>query len=544
MVIPRKYRPQQFKEITGQEHVTTTLINAIETGRIAHAYLFAGPKGIGKTTIARIFAKALNCKKGPAPIPCGKCVSCREITSGISMDVLEIDGASNRGIDEIRQLRENVKFAPSNGRFKIYIIDEVHMLTDPAFNALLKTLEEPPSHVKFFFATTAPNKIPATILSRCQRFDLRRLSNKLIAERLQYIAEHEKINISQETLYTVGRYADGSMRDAESTLDKLIAYKGADIKHNDALTILGVVKQEVLHNLSEAIAASDTEQALIISDQVFEQGKDIQQFILDIISRFRNILLSKYSPNLRKVIEFPENEITKITELGKKFNQAQILEIIDIFTELYGKLRWSLSKRITMEVGIVKAAMAKKKIGLAQLISRLEQLEEKTSQYKENSQDRGLTKTTQPSPILPHSEHRDTDSLNSEDILKHIKESWDGIVADIGKRNPLLKSYLAEGIPLSIKNNILTVGFESSHSLHQESLEKAKNKEFVTKRFQEKLGIPIKIRFEIRKTIQAKPSKEKKEEKIINNPLVEKVRQKFNAKIISIKTPKDSGRLT
>lgn len=551
LVLARKYRPQQFSEIICQDHVTKTLTNAIKTNRVAHAYLFCGPKGIGKTTIARILAKTLNCEKGPTPTPCDKCTYCTEITSSMSMDVLEIDGASNRGIDEIRELRENVKFAAAGSRFKIYIIDEVHMLTKEAFNALLKTLEEPPAHVKFFFATTNPDKVPATILSRCQRFDLIRIPNDSIVKRLHYLIKKEEIKIANETLYTIARCANGSMRDAESTLDKLISYGGANISQEDTLNILGIVAQELLHEISEAAAQSNIEKALSITNQVFEQGKDLSQFVLDLTNHFRNILLAKYSPNVHKFIDLPKEEIEKTISLGKHFSQAQLLEIINTLIRLQGELKWSLSKRITLEIGIIKIVRTKQKISLDQLIDRLGELENRLNkpnpsiaeEYTSSSNNFMIKEHDpikknhpdikhDPAPQKDDKKKHNPDSHNSLE-LDQINNFWHEILISLGKRNPLLKSYLAEGTPLEIKNNTLTIGFDPSCTLHQESLNKATNKELIEKRVQERLGIPIKLNFKITDLV---PRKKPKEEKIIDNPLIDKVRQTFGAKIINIKT--------
>lgn len=504
MVIARKYRPQRFSEIIGQEHVTSTLINAIKTNRVAHAYIFSGPKGIGKTTIARIFAKALNCEHGPAPDPCDKCTSCQEIIKGMSMDVMEIDGASNRGIDQIRELRENVKFAASGSRFKVYIIDEVHMLTTEAFNALLKTLEEPPGHVKFFFATTEPNKVPATIMSRCQRFELRRIKNSQIVDRLKDLADREKIKISKDILYTIARCANGSMRDGESTLDKLISYSGAEIKDDEALTILGVVDKDVLAKLSQAIIGSNIDKALGILSGIFEQGKDQTQFLLDITNHFRDILLAKYSPEL---IELPEDDIPGILESAGQITHGKLLEIINTLIYLQGELKWSLSKQISMEVGIIKTAMAAKRLNLDELVDRLEAMEKR------------LETNPGPTPEKPR-------------LFSQINEFWAEILAGLGKNNPVLKSYLAEGRPIELKQDKLTIGFPPSCSLHQESLSKPQNKEIVEKRFEERLGAPVKLDFTIMDSLE----KPKPAARAIDNPLVEKVRRKFGAKIVSIKS--------
>ena len=274
LVLARKWRPQQFDQVVGQNHVTRTLQNAIDLGRVAHAYLFCGPRGVGKTTTARIFAKALNCQKGMKKEPCDACSNCKEISAGTSLDVLEIDGASNRGIDQVRELRDNVKFAPASSRFKIYIIDEVHMLTTEAFNALLKTLEEPPEHVKFFFATTEPHKVPSTILSRCQRFDLRKISAKEIYDALKNIVRHEKIKTEEKTLFAVAKAADGSLRDAESLLDQLISFSQGDLRYEDALNILGWISMDAVIHFLELVKKGDWKGLFSLIRDLDHEGKD------------------------------------------------------------------------------------------------------------------------------------------------------------------------------------------------------------------------------------------------------------------------------
>jgi len=276
LVLARKWRPQVFEDVLGQEHVGKTLKNAIRLGRVAHAYLFSGPRGVGKTSVARILAKALNCEKGPVEIPCNSCVNCREITEGSSMDVNEIDGASNRGIDEIRELRENVKFAPASSRYKIYIIDEVHMLTKEAFNALLKTLEEPPPHVIFVFATTETHKVPATILSRCQRFDFRRLSLRNITDNLRRIASMEGIRISDAGLTLIAEASEGSVRDAQSLFDQAISFAGTEIGDGEVEELLGTADRRFLFSLSEAVLARDAAACLRIIEEAYFAGLDMR----------------------------------------------------------------------------------------------------------------------------------------------------------------------------------------------------------------------------------------------------------------------------
>src|SRR6266446_3811816 len=290
-VLARKWRPQQFDDVVGQEHVTTTLKNAIGQNRLAHAYLFVGPRGIGKTSTARIFAKALNCVKGPTATPCDKCDNCLEITGGRSLDVLEIDGASNNGVEQVRELRDTVRYAPARGKFKIYIIDEVHMLTTQAFNALLKTLEEPPAHVKFIFATTEPQKVLPTILSRCQRFDLSRIPAGLIAKHLKEIAKKEKVSIDDAALAAIARGAEGGLRDAESALDQLIAFCGNKIAEKDVLSVFGLVAHDKLAGLTDAIIDGEMNSALTIVKELDEVGKDLQRLLADLLDHYRNLLV-------------------------------------------------------------------------------------------------------------------------------------------------------------------------------------------------------------------------------------------------------------
>src|ERR1041384_3144006 len=294
-VIARKYRPQRFSDVVGQEHVCQTLGNAIAQKRIAHAYLFVGPRGTGKTTIARIFAKCLNCTDGPKVDFSENDPRCQEITEGRSLDVLEIDGASNRGIDEIRELRETAKYAPSSSRFKIYIIDEVHMLTKEAFNALLKTLEEPPAHVKFMFATTEPEKVLPTILSRCQRFDLRRIPIKLMVDHLRHIAKQENVEIEDTALYAIARGADGGMRDGESALDQLISFCGEKIVEADVLSMFGLTSQAQLLSLSNALLQGDVPTVLGEFNALAKHGKDLGKFLSDLLQHLRNLLVFQIS---------------------------------------------------------------------------------------------------------------------------------------------------------------------------------------------------------------------------------------------------------
>jgi len=300
-----KWRPQDFSQIIGQDHVVNLLKNSIQKDRLAYAYLFSGPRGVGKTSMARILAKSLNCKKGPTINPCQVCAACREITECRSLDVLEIDGASNRGIDEVRELRESVRFAPSSSKFKIYIIDEVHMLTNEAFNALLKTLEEPPEFVKFIFATTQVNKVPATILSRCQHLDFRRIPVLDIINQLNKIVAKERIKLDDEVLFSIARASDGSLRDAESLLDQLISFTKEKISISDVSSLLGVVEQDILFEVTDKIIKKDAQSALDSLSVMLRQGKDSNIILNNIIEHFRNLIVAKISQADSQLIDLP-----------------------------------------------------------------------------------------------------------------------------------------------------------------------------------------------------------------------------------------------
>ncbi|MDP8217242.1 MAG: DNA polymerase III subunit gamma/tau, partial [Candidatus Theseobacter exili] len=354
-VLARKWRPTTFEEIVGQNHVSKTLQNAIEMNRIGHAYLFVGSRGIGKTSTARVFAKALNCEKGPSKNPCNQCAFCREIKEGNSMDVLEIDGASNRGIDEIRELRENVKFAPAKGRFKIYIIDEVHMLTPQAFNALLKTLEEPPGHVKFFFATTKPESIPATILSRCQRFDLRRLSIKEISTHLQTIAESEGITIEQKALRSLARGADGSLRDAESLFDQLISFCGEKIDYDNTVLLLGQANQEQVSLFVDGILESSAEKSISIVKDLEEKGKDLGVFIKDVTAYLRDLIVAKEIAKPMNLLNVDKDETENLRTKANRLSVAVLLHLLDLFIETGNTIKRAGSDKILLESAIFKS---------------------------------------------------------------------------------------------------------------------------------------------------------------------------------------------
>jgi len=391
-VLARKYRPQTFREVLGQTAIVTTLKNAIKNNRLAHAYLFCGSRGTGKTTLARVFAKALNCQAPTADLePCNICSSCREITSGYSLDVMEIDGASHRGIDDIRQINENVGYATSSGKYKIYIIDEVHMLTREAFNALLKTLEEPPPKVKFFFATTEPHKVLPTILSRCQRFNLNRIPTEEIADKLKSISNDLKIPITDDAIRLLANRADGGLRDAESLLDQIIAFHEGEITTATIAEVLGIMPKEQFFALDRAGKEGNLAFAFEIAHQVFTQGKDILHFIDNLTEHYRNILMVKLSGKEAPFLSLSDAERDEYEEAAKIYSQEQCLTILDTLIEAHSKIRFMPTARIPLEALLMTIIRSHKRVPVDFLIRRLSELEEKL----------GSTPSPAPKQILP-----------------------------------------------------------------------------------------------------------------------------------------------
>ncbi|MFH1061934.1 MAG: DNA polymerase III subunit gamma/tau [Candidatus Omnitrophota bacterium] len=515
----RKYRPKDFDELIDQEHIATTLKNAIEQDNLAHAYLFSGSRGIGKTSTARILAKALNCKKGPTANPCNICASCTEIAKGINMDVLEIDGASNRGIDEIRTLRENVKFAPSSSRFKIYIIDEVHMLTTEAFNALLKTLEEPPAHVKFIFATTEPHKVLPTILSRCQRFDFRKITTSGIIVKLKKLIAQENIQCEEEALYAIAKSADGSLRDAEVILDQLNSFSTGKITLEAVNSVLGLVSRDAIFQIVDQLNSESIADNVSLLDDLLSSGKDPAQLIASFVDHFRDMMMIKCDSE--KLVTLPQEDKQKLKQQSVKFEIDNILYCLTVLLQAQERMKRQGMVRLLLEMALIKISKQEGLLPIAALLKKISDLEIKlgtgatsgiisSSEIKlQPSQKTGPSSSGWGAEAKPFSKpdgpafsqakqsiappaSRDTTPPHSSDkpfndmdsgfesspfalSLDVVCKAWPQLVKNVKKQKITLGVYLAEGRPVNVHKNRVEVGFPDECEFHRENLIESQN---------------------------------------------------------------------
>ena len=580
-VFARKYRPRTFDDVIGQEHITQTLKNAIEQNRLAHAYLFVGPRGTGKTSTARILAMALNCDTGhgkPTTTPCGVCDSCREISQGNSLDVLEFDAASNTQVDKIREIIiDNVKFAPTKGAYKLYLVDEVHMLSNSSFNALLKTLEEPPSHVKFLFATTDPQKVPVTILSRCQRFDLKRIPDTLIANHLQFIATQEKISLSDSAAAAIARGADGGLRDAESMLDQLVAFCGEAIDEEDVLKIFGFTSQESINALTEHILRIETPQALSLIHAQSESGKDLMKVLTDLLGHLRNLLIFQVDPSsLDREIS---NGLRSILQEQAGFvSGPKLLDLIQQLSAAEGRMKWAANKKLQLEIAIIRATQSLQVSSLDDVLLALQSLRDGSPMptaaalppprsmppasvppppQKPLEVRSEKPKATPPVPVvveklpvvevpnqappieapvevtLPDAEFTQSDT---------IEDLWPKLIREVSTKRKMIVSFLEAAAPELGPDDTLTLAFPESGAFAMENLQRPASRQFLEAIISDLRGKKTALQCVARAGAQPSTiSYATPDEPIIdpmeafkNDPLIQKALDIFKAEITSV----------
>ncbi len=519
LVLARKWRPQGFEELIGQEPIVRVLKNSIDQGKIAHAYIFSGPRGVGKTSTARILAKALNCHNGPTATPCGTCSFCTSIAEGYSIDVIEIDGASNNSVNDIRDLRERVKYVPSGGRYKVYIIDETHMLSDAAFNALLKTLEEPPSHVVFVLATTAPKKIPPTVLSRCQHLPFRRIPGHKIKERLNMIADTEHINISGPARELVARAADGSLRDALTILDQLSSFS-SDINESDVKDLLGIADFGLLSQLSIALIEGNREGILKIVDKLVEQGTDIRTFTKELVQFFRDLLVASVVKEPEGILDISREETDVLKDILNKTSEDQLTLILSEMMQAEIDIRNASAPRLAFEMSLLKTSFLSGMKPVKEIIEHLDTYMKREGE-RENPEVR--TQTVEEIPERVQTE---------EKTLSH--EMWDRALS---RMDAPLASKLSKA-QCKLDEDRLMLIFNGGDSLFADSVKK--NAEMIEKVFSEELGRSIKIKVETTKkrTIRKKDLKEE----VMEDPAIKEILELFDGRIVDVFPIKEQGR--
>ncbi len=577
LVLARKWRPRTFSDLIGQETVSRILSNAISQGKIAHAYLFSGPRGVGKTTSARILARAVNCMKGPIPEPCGACPSCLEILDGSSVDVMEIDGASNNSVNDIRDLRERVRYAPVSGRYKVYIIDEAHMLSDAAFNALLKTLEEPPPHVIFILATTAPRKIPATVMSRCQHLPFRRIPIQKIKERLRVIADTEGVNISDEALEMIARTAEGSMRDSLTILDQVISFS-PNIKDSEIKDILGIPDFKALYEIALSLINGDRKRILEIVQELTDRGTDLRSFAKDLMNFFRDLLTAKVTDGAPDILDLSDAEFSMVRELIGRTSEESLTLFLGEMIRAEQDVRNAFSPRVVLEMALIRASYLSSLKPIQEAINNIgiliESLGGQASTIQKLFEDSGQASGAK------HSDHIRLDSVVTEDNgLDRVSKKTDDVVgalieeAEKTEKNPgqntkidhpfrqveptagtasndLLEHYWEEIIkgvealnhPLSckiseaevdIKDNTIYLRFNGGLSVHADSVKKNRRfiEEIASKVLNKKVSIKVETTEQGSKRLR---SKKDIKEKIMGEPIVKDVIELFGGRIVDI----------
>lgn len=538
-VTARKWRPQKFEDVVGQEHITATLKNAIKTNRIAHAYIFTGPRGVGKTTTARILAKALNCENPKDFEPCNECAMCKTINDSQTMDIIEIDGASNRGIDEIRTLRESVKYAPTRGKYKVYIIDEVHMLTKESFNAFLKTLEEPPAHTIFIFATTDIHKVPLTIISRCQRFDFRRIQLDTIKSTLSNIAKEEKIKIDDKTLTLISKKADGALRDAQSLFDQVVSFCGDKIDSETVAKMLNLIDDDLFFTISDAILEKDFNIVFQTTDKIYQNGWDFIDFNDGLLEHFRNILTVILTERT-ELVETAEVYRAKYANYIQTFSKGDLLRILNYLSKLQQELRYSNNQKLKIEIALTNLVGLEKSATISEIISGLESGNIEIKSSASNSIAKEISTASYSSKQSAPEKKREIKSepaVKAEAFVPPIKETlsgiqtdlnfelitkkWQSFVDDVCKEKSFLLTPLFnnvkpinfDGINLQLESSDPTT--ESSLLLHQEYIDK-KSRNFFGKKINVKFGKSETPKVKSTATKESKSTKSVKTSKILD----------------------------
>jgi DNA polymerase-3 subunit gamma/tau len=524
-VLARKWRPQNFDDVVGQDHVTQTLRNAITSNRLAHAYLFVGPRGIGKTSIARIFAKCMNCQEGPTGKPCGTCDACTEIAGGRSLDVIEIDGASNNGVDQVRELRDTVMYAPNRGPYKIYIIDEVHMLSIAAFNALLKTLEEPPAHVKFIFATTEAHKVLPTVISRCQRFDLRRIALGALVERLALIAETEKVTIEQDALVAVARGAEGGLRDAESALDQLISFCGDSITEADVLSVFGLISHRQLEDLVDAILGGDMSSILSIIANLDDAGRDLHRLLVDLMEFFRNLLIVLSVGDKAVLQDVSEEQTEGVRRLASKTHSGRVLSVIDVLTDAEDRMKYALSRRSLLETALIRCGRAATVASLDEILKYITEMRGQVSAapptaVAPSAPAAPVAAAPAPAAAAPApapaaaaapappprteappaaSSEQPQQGKSPEAELDLLLQSWAELIERVGRRSVIARGMLLDARPLRVDANTVTIAVDPEFADEKEQLEAGRNRKALAFALSDVLGRKVVPAIEVAK---------------------------------------------
>ncbi|ODS31102.1 MAG: DNA polymerase III gamma/tau subunit [Candidatus Scalindua rubra] len=552
IVLSRRYRPKSFNEIVGQKHIVTTLVNALQTNRVAHAFLFAGPRGVGKTSMARILSKALNCQNGTTDNPCNRCSTCNSITNGKDIDVLEIDGASNRGIDEIRSIRQNVGYAPAVSRYKIYIIDEVHMLTKEAFNAILKTLEEPPEHVKFIFATTAPNRVPDTVQSRCQRFDFKNISVSDISDRLAQICKTENILAGEEVLQSIAKYARGGLRDSESILDQLASFCREEITLKDVYNILGVVSEEKISSLIDSFIEKDPELSVEIFHEIIESGKDIENFIDQLLLYIRDLLLVSVCKKESGITENISNDLSLLQKQSTLLSPDTLMYMFQLVFEAKSKARDLIQQKILLEVLFIKFATIEELKPLATVLDKIESIKElfeinggeaDITMSKYNEANIASAKTEISEKSSEDDDYLEMDAKGSRDT--DFVNVWNKVMTEIQAKKKTVWALLKDAKILNIDDSEVIVEFPKNYVIHKERLEKPAEKRIIEGCLEKVTGKKFHVRLAISKNgreinnenmrhgiIQKNKDEGIEDDDVKNEPMVKKTIKIFNGSIV------------